>query len=243
MRDIINLNGVEYDREEYLQKFTRDDRINNYKKREIKDYKIYDKKDFEKIGRPDRELGLKYLEFNGERYELYNGFYGEFSQFETKDWFGKVALVRYGGEYDNNVNVLNLETGEMTFLSEIPRHSEYNITPITENYFKCDTNTFRSFITSKDGIVLDSVEGLYRVNNNQGHEIKIEKAVGYGIVNLETVETFTVEDLDKKLALIKAQEKFQQALEEMKKLGLSEQNIKAIVENAYEKEETRVQSK
>ena len=131
----------------------------------------------------------------------------------------------------------------MTFLSEIPRHSEYNITPITENYFKCDTNTFRSFITSKDGIVLDSVEGLYRVNNNQGHEIKIEKAVGYGIVNLETVETFTVEDLDKKLALIKAQEKFQQALEEMKKLGLSEQNIKAIVENAYEKEETRVQSK
>lgn len=243
MRDIINLNGVEYEREEYLQKFTRDDRINNYKKREIKDYKIYDKKDFEKIGRPDRELGLKYLEYNGERYELYNGFYGEFSQYETKDWFGKVALVRCGGEYDNNVNVLNLETGEMTFLSEIPRHSEYNITPITENYFKCDTNTFRSFITSKDGIILDSVEGLYRVNNNQGHEIKIEKAVGYGIVNLETVETFTVEDLDKKLALIKAQEKFQQALEEMKELGLSEQNIKAIVENAYEKEETRVQSK
>lgn len=233
MREIFYYNGVEYDKEAYLQTFTKEERIDNAF--ETKHYYLYTKDDLETMGLPDT-TGKNYLEFNGKRYEMYEGFYGD--NFGVKPWYGKVAFIRDG----NSVNLIDLENGEITFFARYAWFDDdFFIRPISKDLFikSCqgkDVADFREYIVTKNGKTLDRIDGTYQVNYTKDGKFSIDKFEGRGYTNL--VGTISEEDLTKRLKIFEANENLINSLKTMAELGVSKETIDNLVNSVYENENT-----
>lgn len=222
MRDIICYDGVEYDRLDFIEKFKGKERDTS----KMKDYLVYTKEDLEKQGLPANQLGTKYLEFNGQRYQLYYGFWGDRKL--TEPWFGKVALVV---DEKKNVNVLNLETGELSYLRTINPYETNHIVPISKDFFVISGTEFGDFrynIIAKGGFTIDTVVGRYINNYSKDGELTVKKYEGRGWVNEEFVGEITEKELLSRVKIAELNETLISTVEQINALNTSSENTNGM---------------
>lgn len=190
--------------------------------------KVYTKEDFEKMGWPNNELGERYIELNGQRYRLYQGWFGNTVTNDCfrPEWYGKIALVEDG----KNINVLDLETGEVKFLDKKGEFNTYYYKPINKDFYVVSSeNYFSERIQGVGGYTVDRVsEGQYNI-----YKDGIQRRVGYGIANLKNDELLTEEVLYKRLEYAKLKEKLNDTVTKMTELGISKDKITELVDEIY----------
>lgn len=225
VKDIICINGIEYERHDYVKKFTEEQRKVQYLN--AKNYIVYNKKDFEIIGMPKQKLGLKYIELNGKRYELYSNWFS-FSVVK-KPWFGQIALIR-----DNqNINVLNLNNGEIKFLNkidEISRNHFVAYMPINKDFFVKYSDNNESII-GVGGYTLDSIEGHYRWFNNKEGKAEIERKEGVDYLKRKDAGVITEDELYERLNKVKEKQDIEVFRTKIKEIFECKEKINKLAED------------